>query len=73
MTVKKLIEQLQELDPTLKVLVAQDPEGNSYHAFADYSTGYAVPEGHGYEYRHQEDYTDEGEQYPGDNCVVLWP
>lgn len=73
MQVKELIEQLLQLDPDLKVLVSQDPEGNSCHACSDFSVGHGEQDGYWYEFYHEEYFEDSSEPYPGDNCVVLWP
>jgi len=35
MKIKKLIKKLQEFDPELEVLTAQDPEGNGYSRVMD--------------------------------------
>ena len=35
MKIKKMIKKLQEFDPELEVLTAQDPEGNGYSRVMD--------------------------------------
>ena len=57
MNVQQLIETLQELDPTLEVILSTDPEGNGFSPLHD-----EISEGH-YNSRLTEFYTDEDLDY----------
>lgn len=50
MNVGQLIEELLELDPTLPVLSARDPEGNGYNQVGNVYTGYRAEAINSYEY-----------------------
>ncbi len=77
MQVKDLIRQLQQLDPDLTILMASDPEGNSYSKFSgDMSVAHAGdPNEYNIEWSSEEDWAENDHEppYPGDNVVVLWP
>lgn len=62
MTVGQLIKELLELDPTLPVLSARDPEGNGYNQVSEVYTGYRAEAINTYEYIeliHEEDIAEE--------------
>lgn len=50
MTVGELIKKLSELDPSLPVLSARDPEGNGYNQVSGVYTGYRAEAINTYEY-----------------------
>jgi hypothetical protein len=80
MTVKELIEKLQEMLQDFQVVMSKDSEGNNYSPFASMSLAEYFPEStwSGYILT-EEDAEDErqhgsGEcEYEADNAVILWP
>ena len=78
MTVKELMDILATCNPTDKVLVAKDAEGNGYHELEDCSTDYNCElDGYGYEIglKSLDNHPGYGEEdlLNGEPCVVLWP
>ncbi len=75
MTLTELIEHLQEMEDDCGdhvVLMASDPEGNSFAGVSQnfLSIGVAEKVGCFYEYHEQEDDEDPP---AGDPCICLWP
>lgn len=74
-TVRKLIELLQQEEPDALVVLSRDPEGNQYSPLGHMRSGMT--------YAHERDWFFTGEVYgpdeevdlPGDTepAVVLWP
>lgn len=56
--VRELIEQLSQWDPETPVVMASDPEGNSFHPVGDTEADSAIDYGVGTE---------------NESCIVLWP
>lgn len=71
MTVKQLIEDLQQLDPTMEVLMSKDEEGNRITNFSGWATGYWDDEGG--EFTEEDDKEEWLDPVPEDNSVVLFP
>ena len=76
MTLSDLIVQLQELEKDHGdhvVLMSMDPEGNGFHGLPEsfLSVGFAVGDGHYFEYHEEE----EGEELHPDAkpCICIWP
>lgn len=64
-TVKSLIQALKKLDPTLPVMMSQDPEGNGFHPF--YEMGVYKYDLNDHEIR------DEDDTETTTKALVLWP
>jgi hypothetical protein len=82
MTVKELIEQLQQCDPDDLVVMSKDSEGNGFSKLSDiafgndrYSGGYSGEIGldHLTEELEQRGYTEDDVMSDGEKCIVLWP
>lgn len=78
MTLSELIVQLQGLEVDCGdhvVLMASDPEGNSFSAVGTsfWSVGFAEKDGYSYEFHEQEDDEDPEDPPSGDPCVCIWP
>lgn len=79
MTVQDLIEILEQVDPTATVVLASDPEGNSYAPLEDYAIG-AFDSKESVFVRDDdiEDYyvehdDEEREEPNGTHAIALWP
>ncbi len=80
MNVRELITQLQEVDPERVVVIASDPEGNSYSELSSYSSRYGFVEDEGAVYIGElgpdeldDGYTDEDVRADAVPAVVFWP
>jgi hypothetical protein len=70
MKVSKLIEELQALDPEMKVIVAADEEGNSFRELDQVDVSHYEQDGWEFNVFHPSD-VDDDDDYP--QGVVLWP
>jgi hypothetical protein len=78
MTVKELIKELQQIDPERLVVVASDPEGNSFDTLESWSTAAYDKEARevGLEKLTEEDIKagyGEEDVKDGVPCIVIWP
>lgn len=76
MTVKQLMEILNNCNPESEVVISSDGEGNSYSPLADYNDElYYFPESTwSGECLSKEDLDYKDREYSeADRCVVLWP
>lgn len=78
MTVKQMIEVLQQLPQEYEVLLSTDAEGNRYAKFAECGGGKIIDARHAYDVEAiaSEDWDNEYSAenvYPGDDAVILWP
>ncbi len=75
MKVKKLIEELQKVDPELEVLASADSEGNAFgHGVEIDPCHYTGNNWTDIEVENERMWKEnerEGD-YPGNNCVVIW-
>ena len=70
MTVKEMIELLQDLPQDHKVIMSKDSEGNSFSPFEDYSEGIYTEETTWYGDWRQDEDLEKGEK---ENAICLWP
>ena len=77
MKVRELIEELKQLPQDVEVILSRDEEGNGFNPFSgDFSIGVYDPDGDDWsQFTTKENWEDDkdGEPYPGDNAVVMWP
>lgn len=75
MKVKKLIEQLQKVDPELDVLASADSEGNAFGHVEELDLSHFTGTNWtDIEVANERSWKENGyeDEYPGDNCVVIW-
>lgn len=77
MKIKKLIKELQKLDPELEIIVSSDSEGNNFSALQDVSLAeyYRNKDDEFGHYTEIEIYDMEDEDKPANTkkCVILFP
>jgi len=75
MRVKDLIKQLQKVNPELDVLISVGISEDTFSVFEDIGTHLYKTDHGEIEVWEKSDWKkdNEGDVYPGDNCVVLWP
>ena len=74
MTIKKLIEQLEEFPDDREILLASDPEGNHFRRLEGFGTSMYREDGRILEVYNEEDL--EPEDIKSGNykkCLIIWP
>ena len=74
-SVKELIDELAQLPPDLEVMISTG--SNKFSSLKALDACLLAKEDRGYEVIYEDDWegegVEEGEPFPGNNCVVLWP